>query len=250
MNNESIKLALEKWAKDKGYESFSKILHCAPKIFNGLEEDLKNEGVFFLLRPSTIERFSQNREYFTKTGERKNRRKLPKERDYLIASWASLYGLSHWVRGGAGIGIDFKTEDELVDKVGLKYALLNRDSVFYSAVMEWLGKMDWNYSPAERIDWPTLFENPKDLTVPFDDWAFVEFTVQGDWEKETKYLGVTNCGRLGLFEAKGGLYLIAPLVDNLQSGDEVFQVLDKMKADGLIANPTNAEYEDDEEGEE
>ena len=78
----------------------------------------------------------------------------------------------------------------------------------------------------------------------------MEFTVQGDWEKETKYLGVTNCGRLGLFEAKCGLYLIAPLVENLQSGDEVFQVLDKMKADGLIANPTNAEYEDDEEGEE
>ena len=79
----------------------------------------------------------------------------------------------------------------------------------------------------------------------------MEFTVQGEWEKETKYLGVTNCGRLGLFEAKGGLYLIAPLVENLQSGDEVFQVLDKMKADGLIASPTNAEHEDDDdEGEE
>ena len=61
----------------------------------------------------------------------------------------------------------FKTEDELVDKVELEYALLNRDSVFYSAVMEWLGKMDCNYSPAERIDWPTLFENPKDFAIMF-----------------------------------------------------------------------------------
>jgi hypothetical protein len=250
MNNESIKLALEKWAKDKGYESFSKILPCAPEIFNGLEEDLKNEGVFFLLRPSSIEKFSQDREYFTKNGDKAIRRKIPKERDYLIASWASPSGLSQWVRGGLGNIIDFKTEGELVNKVELGYGLLNRDSVFYPAIMEWLGKMNRNYSQAERIDWPTVFEDPKDLIVPFDDWAFVEFTVQGEWEKETKYLGVTNCGRLGLFEAKGGLYLIAPLVENLQSGDEVFQVLENMKEDSLIASPTNPEYLDDEEGEE
>ena len=194
-----------------------------------------------------IEKFNHYREYFTKNGERKNRRKIPKERDYLIASWSSPHGSSLWISGGGGISIDFKNEDELLEKIEIEYASLNRDYVFYSAAMEWLGKMNRNYSQAERIDWPVVFEDPKDLIVPFNEWAFVKFTVQGEWEKETNYLGVTDDGRLGLFEAKSGLYLIAPLIQNIRSGEELYKALDKMKADDFIKSLTTNDYSDEEE---
>jgi hypothetical protein len=230
MNTESTKTALADWAHAKGYESFLKILQSAPEIFSGSSDDLKNEGVFLLLRPLHDE-FRADRVYFTTKGKIQSRKKAPTERDYILAVWGSPSGIVHiseslMIRGGGTKGTSFlyQSEAELARLMNQQHGFLNRDYVFYPAVKNWLKKNKKITSVDELDAWPNCFKNPGKLVVPFNEWLFVQFVV-----KETdglQYLGVTNDGRLGLFE--GGPLTEVALVEQLNSGALVSSALDKI----------------------
>jgi len=230
MNTESTKTALEDWARVKGYERIGKVLPHAPEIFNGSDEELNNDGVFLLLRPLHDE-FSSDRIYFTTKGKMQSRKKVPTERDYIIAVWASPLGIvriseSLMIRGGGTKGTSFlyQSEAELVRLMNQQHGFLNRDHVFFPAVKNWLKKNKKITSVDELDAWPNCFKNPDKLVVPFNEWLFVQFVV-----KETdglQYLGVTNDGRLGLFE--GGPLTEVAVVEQLNSGGLVSSALEKI----------------------
>jgi len=230
MNTESTKTALEDWARVKGYERIGKVLPHAPEIFNGSDEDLNNDGVFLLLRPLHDE-FSSDRIYFTTKGKMQSRKKVPTERDYILAVWASPLGIvriseSLMIRGGGtkGTSFNYKSEAELVRSLDKNYGFLNRDQVFYPALKKWLKKTKRFTSVDELDAWPNCFKNTDKLVVPFNEWLFVQFVV-----KETdslQYLGVTNDGRLGLFE--GGPLIDITLIENLGSDEDLHRALNAM----------------------
>ena len=247
MTNELIKLALEQWAEGKGYESFSKVLPRAPEIIGGSDEWLKTEGVLFLLRPSLVELFRTDRIYFTADGKScSHRRKPPAERGYTIAVWASPSGTACITEsltgdggGSSGAVIEYGSEDGLVQSLDKRHGFLNRDQVFHSAVEIWLSEneeiTDWG--PLEF--WPIKFDDPVEMIVPFAEWLFVKYSAEGFDDEQCRYVGVTNDGQLALFFAtKGGsLYTDTP-IQNVNSGDEVARVLDKMYVEGEVTRLT------------
>jgi hypothetical protein len=243
MDNESIKLALEKWAKDKGYESFSKILPSAPEIFIGSEEEFKGEGVFFLLRPSLVQNFRKDMTYFTKDGKCKsNRRKIPVEREYIIACWvlpsgdAWIYKSSVTWNGGEMPHYEFKTKVELIELLDNNFRHLNREYVLCSAVIGWL---DENKTITERYllgeDDYECFADKEEIIVPFEEWAIVKYVAEDFYEDDYRCIGVTDGGLLMLFYAGRRGLQKGPHFECLCIGDDVVRVLDQMNAEGLIS---------------
>jgi len=248
MTNELIKLALEQWAEGKGYESFSKVLPRAPEIIGGSDEWLKTEGVLFLLRPSLVELVRTGRIYFTEDGKSSwsNRRKSPAKRGYTVAVWASPSGTAYITKflmcevgASSGSVIGYGSEDGLVQSIDKSYGFLNRDQVFHSAVEIWLSEneeiTDWG--PLEF--WPIKFDDPVEMIVPFAEWSFVKYSVEGFDDDHCRYVGVTNDGHLSLFfpSRGGGVYTDTP-IQSVNSGDEVARVLDKMYVEGEVTRQT------------
>lgn len=221
MHTESIEAALKEWAQVKGYETYLKVLPSAPEIFSGTDEELQIEGLFGLFRLSHDE-FKTERTYFTKKRTIQSRKKAPSESDYILAVWASPLGIvriseSLIIKGGGtkGTRFQYNSDTELVRCMDKSYGALNRNHIFLPAVKKWLKKNKKITSVEDLEGWPNSFMQPDKLAVPFQEWSIIRFLVNG--VDGFQYLGVTNDGRLGLFEGEPLSEVV--LVENLNSGD-------------------------------
>jgi len=238
----AIKLALEKWAAEKGYECLVKILSRTPKSYSipwqSFKIDPKREGVLFLLRPFLREKFSKKRPYFSSNGERILREKRPVKRDYNHGVWASLSGIVHMYkcvgRGTVGKFHKYLSESELIQILDNEFPDLNRDDVFYAAIEDWLGRNKKVTSYIRYDDWenaggPKIFSKPDEMVVPFDEWAIVNFHTKSMYQEQSLFLGVTSDGRLACFEpGYFALSPVGPIIENLTSASEVYRALTKL----------------------